>query len=114
MILPDLLKFIKPKQPETKPPQYAEVPNSFYCQACGKDITDLGGMASSYGSIFCQIREVFLQCYDVGLIQETMLPNGHDGVRMTVEYKIPMEVKEAIRFHKIIKFGPLERKVTST
>jgi hypothetical protein len=69
----------------------------FYCQSCGTDLTDVGGVVSDEKSIYC--NKTPNNCV-IKAVSFSMIYNP----------QTPQQIAESIKSGRLIHFGQLEKK----
>lgn len=84
-----------------------------YCQSCGGELTGVGGVVSSSGSLYCSDNFFNMNgaqpCYEKEVLD---MMNGRAPKRaLGFHYFEPGTIQEKVRDKVLVNFGPLEMKV---
>ncbi|MFH1332066.1 MAG: hypothetical protein ABIH63_02160 [archaeon] len=84
-----------------------------YCQACGNELTGLGGVVSASGNLYCCDNFFNMNgahaCFDKEIVD--IIERRAPKKAMGFHYFEPKQVQEKVREGVLVNFGPLERKV---
>ena len=86
-----------------------------YCQLCGDDLTQTGGMVTSERNIYCNAPspETSIACFMMAGLSEPFSTSIGDGIKMSIgNYYTPAQVQRAIAKGEIKQFGDLEKKLS--
>jgi hypothetical protein len=79
-----------------------------YCQNCGRELTESGGMVTSSGNIYCQgyREDPMLRCHEEALFR------GIEEGMVFANYRTPKQVQKEIRKGELKNFRSLEEDVS--
>lgn len=87
--------------------------DSTYCQLCGDNLTETGGMVTSTRKIYCNRSTIERQdpCFTFARLHEATADSQGRAGMLFGDYYTPAQVQRAIAFGELKYFGELERKV---